>query len=89
MSKKKIVRKTSPKIVEAEKVAPVATKASKPDLRVGSLEEAERHLKERYAHLDSLTFCVLENGHVYYGENVHLGAKIAKKNGLKYFDVKH
>lgn len=80
--KKKVVAKASPKIEETVIV-------SKPNLGVGSLEEAKKLLKEKYAHLDSLQFCVLENGNVFYGQNVQLGAKVAKKNGLKYFDVKY
>jgi len=87
--KKTISKSTEVKKVATKKVAAKSSPPKKaPITSISSLEEAEKLVNESYKDSFILEYCVLENGHVFYGINKHLGLKHAKRFGLKYFDVK-
>jgi len=78
--KKKGVSK-SDKVVEKKVETPKPT-------TISSVEEATKLVKDGYTSPLHVEYCVLENGHVFYGHSRAAALKYSRRFGLKYFDVK-
>jgi hypothetical protein len=90
MAKRQTKRtKSTPKEETKKAVAPEKVAASnEPKPAVSTLKEATSLVEKRYKHPDHLDYVVLSNGHVYFGINRGAALGLARKFGLKYFDVK-